>query len=30
MASEQVWEVTACFNEAEVISAFVERVVAWH
>ena len=28
MASEQVWVVAACFNEAEVISAFIERVVA--
>ena len=28
MASEQVWVVAACFNEAEVISAFMERVVA--
>ena len=29
MASEQVWVVAACFNEAEVISAFMERVMAW-
>ena len=28
MASEQVWVVAACFNEAEVISAFMERVMA--
>ena len=28
MASEQVWVLAACFNEAEVISAFMERVVA--
>ena len=28
MASKQVWVVAACFNEAEVISAFMERVVA--
>ena len=28
MASEQVWVVAACFNEAEVITAFIERVVA--
>ena len=28
MASEQVWVVAACFNEAEVISTFIERVVA--
>ena len=28
MASEQVWVVAACFNEAEVISASIERVVA--
>ena len=28
MASEQVRLVSACFNEAEVISAFMERVVA--
>ena len=30
MASEQVLVVTAYFNEAEVISAFIERVVVWH
>ena len=30
MASEQVWVVAACFNEAAVISDNVERVVAWH
>ena len=28
MASEQVWVVAACFNEAEVISVFLERVMA--
>ena len=28
MASEQVWVVAACFNEAAVISAFLERVMA--
>ena len=28
MAREQVWVVAACFNEAEVISAFMERVLA--
>jgi glycosyltransferase involved in cell wall biosynthesis len=28
MASEQVWVVSACFNEAEVISVFLERVMA--
>ena len=28
MASEQVLVVAACFNEAEVISAFMERVLA--
>ena len=28
MASEQVWVVAACFNEAEGISAFIERVMA--
>ena len=28
MASEQVWVVAACFNEAEVISAFMVRVMA--
>ena len=28
MASEQVWVVAACFNEAEVISTFIERVMA--
>ena len=28
MASEQVWVVAACFNEAEVIGAFMERVMA--
>ena len=28
MASEQVWVVAACFNEAEAISAFMERVMA--
>ena len=28
MASEQVLLVAVCFNEAEVISAFMERVVA--
>ena len=28
MASEQVLLVSACFNEAEVISVFMERVVA--
>ena len=28
MASEQVWVVGACFNEAEVISVFLERVMA--
>ena len=28
MASEQVWVVAACFNEAEVISAFMEQVTA--
>ena len=27
MASEQVWVVAACFNEAEVISTFIERVM---
>ena len=27
MVSEQIWVVAACFNEAEVISAFIERVV---
>lgn len=27
MASEQVWVVAACFNEAEVISVFLERVM---
>ena len=27
MASEQVWVVAACFNEAEVINAFIKRVV---
>ena len=25
MASEQVWVVAACFNEAEVIGVFMER-----
>ena len=30
MTSEQVWVVAACFNEAEVISDNIERVVAWH
>ena len=28
MASEQVWVVAACYNEAEVISVFLERVMA--
>ena len=28
MASKQVWVVAACFNEAEVISIFLERVMA--
>ena len=28
MASEQVWVMAACFNEAEVISVFLERVMA--
>ena len=28
MASQQVWVVAACFNEAEVISVFLERVMA--
>ena len=28
MASEQVWVVAACFNEAEVISTSIEFVVA--
>ena len=28
MASEQVWVVAACFNEAAVISTFMERVTA--
>ena len=28
MASEQVWVVAACFNEAAVISTFLERVTA--
>ena len=28
MASKQVWVVAACFNEAEVISVFLERVMA--
>jgi len=28
MASEQVWVVAVCFNEAEVISVFLERVMA--
>ena len=28
MASEQMWLVEACFNEVEVISTFMERVVA--
>ena len=28
MASEQVCEVATCFNEAELISAFMKRVMA--
>ena len=28
MSSEQLWVVAACFNEAEVIGAFMERVMA--
>ena len=28
MASEQVWVVAACFNEAAVIRTFMERVMA--
>ena len=28
MANEQVWVVAACFNEAEVIGALMERVMA--
>ena len=28
MASEQVWVVAACFNEPEVISVSLERVMA--
>ena len=28
MAREQVWVVAACFNEADTISAFTERVIA--
>ena len=28
MVSEQVWVVAACFNEAAVISTFMERVTA--
>ena len=28
MASEQVWVVAACFNEAEVITRFIDRVLA--
>jgi len=28
MASKQVWVVAACFDEAEVISIFLERVMA--